>query len=64
VYNPPEWVARGWYTADGLTIWSQGVLLYDMLCGDIPFETDQQIVEVKLRWHPMLRLFKEAKDLV
>jgi len=64
VYSPPEWWARGCYTADGLTVWSLGVLLYDMLSGDIPFETDQQIVEAKLRWHPRLTLSDEVKDLV
>merc|ERR1712098_364704 len=64
VYSPPEWVARGWYTAEGLTVWSLGVLLYDMLFGDIPFESDQQIVEAKLRWHPRLRVSEEAKDLI
>jgi len=64
VYSPPEWVDRGWYTAEGLTVWSLGVLLYDMLCGDIPFETDQQILAAQIRWFPQLKLSEEVKSLI
>jgi len=64
VYSPPEWVQFGEYTGDGLTVWSLGILLYDMLCGDIPYTTDAEICSGKLFWHKHVKLSKEAKDLV
>ena len=64
VYSPPEWIKYRRYKADGLTVWSLGILLFDMLCGDVPYETDQQIQQAQLLWFPQLRLSHEAKHLV
>jgi len=64
VYSPPEWIKYRRYRADGLTVWSLGILLYDMLCGDVPYETDQQILDAKLVWFPQLNLSQEAKNLI
>jgi len=64
VYSPPEWIQLGEYTGDGLTVWSLGILLYDMLCGDIPYTTDREISSGKLIFHNHVKLSAEAKDLI
>ena len=64
VYAPPEWILHGEYRAEALTVWSLGILLYDMLCGDIPFETDSQIKHAHLTYRPEHRLSEEVKDCI
>jgi serine/threonine protein kinase len=64
VYAPPEWIKFRRYRADGLTVWSLGILLYNMVCGNIPFETDSQIQKAHLYFSEILNLSKELKDLI
>jgi len=62
VYSPPEWVQTRRYRAVPAAVWSLGVLLYDMITGDIPFETDEDIVKGKLNYRT--HISAEARDLI
>lgn len=48
-YKPPEYIKYKKYTAQASTIWALGILLYDMCNGQLPFETEQEILEYNLQ---------------
>ena len=62
VYSPPEWIVNRKYYGDKLTAWSLGILLYDLVCGDIPFESDQAICSGQL--HFITKVSYQCKDLI
>ena len=57
VYAPPEWVENKSYLAEDM-----GILLFDMVCGNVPFMEERQIVEGKLEWVSDVSL--ELRDLI
>ncbi|KAK6302206.1 hypothetical protein J4Q44_G00265610 [Coregonus suidteri] len=47
-YLPPETVLRGEYFAVPATVWSLGILLFQMVWGDVPFYSDTSIAKATL----------------
>ncbi|CAG5129910.1 unnamed protein product [Candidula unifasciata] len=62
VYSPPEWISNRLYNGRQATVWSLGILLFDLVNGDIPFEQDEQIKAAEL--HYKVHLSQHCKDLI
>ncbi|NWT94692.1 PIM1 kinase, partial [Urocynchramus pylzowi] len=51
-YSPLEWIFFGCYHGQPATIWSLGILLYDLVCRHLPFHTNEDIVRGQLFFLP------------
>ncbi|XP_053789662.1 serine/threonine-protein kinase pim-1-like [Vidua chalybeata] len=63
-YSPPEWILFGYYHGQPATIWSLGILLYHLVCGHLPFHTNEDIVQGQLFFPPRVSQASEAVDLL
>ncbi|KAL7631055.1 UNVERIFIED_CONTAM: hypothetical protein RMT77_018646 [Armadillidium vulgare] len=64
VYSPPEWIKFNRYHGLPALVWSLGILLFDMVCGDIPFVHDDHITTAKYEFKPNIRLSESLKHLI
>ncbi|XP_074390195.1 serine/threonine-protein kinase pim-1-like [Zonotrichia albicollis] len=61
-YSPPEWNDFGWYHGEAATVWSLGILLHQMVCGEHPFRRGRNLSWGQL---PLPQgLSQECKDLI
>ena len=61
-HKPPEYIKYRKYDVLPATVWTLGILLFEMVCGDIPFKTDSQSCSGELDFvHPIT---VECQDLI
>jgi len=64
VYSPPEWISSRRYRAEPTTVWSLGVLLHDMVCGDVPFQSDDEILRANVTFDAEQQLSPDVCELI
>ncbi|XP_026069795.1 serine/threonine-protein kinase pim-1-like [Carassius auratus] len=62
VYSPPEYHSRGKYYGGPATVWSLGMVMFELLCGRLPSDYDLFLLHYK-RWSKP-GLSKECCDLL
>ena len=59
---PPEWIKFHKYHGESATVWSLGILLYNMVYGNIPYKTDEEICSNSIRFKTTIT--SECKDII
>lgn len=60
-FCPPEWICEGEYLGYPATVWSLGVLLFNLVCRDLPLHNEDGNVHQNLRLAPDLSEGKEMQ---
>ncbi|NWR26285.1 PIM1 kinase, partial [Emberiza fucata] len=63
-YSPREWILFGCYHGQPATIWSLGILLHELLCGHLPFHTNEDIVWGQLFFPPQVSQGGDCQHLI
>lgn len=63
VYSPPEWIETGEYYGKAAEVWTVGILLFDMINGDIPFNSDNEILSGQARFRRSA-ISQEVRNLI
>lgn len=61
-YCPPEWFRFHRYYARPATVWSLGILLHNMITGDVPFSNEVEIVRAELNFSDDVSKGKKKTD--
>ncbi|NXY20052.1 PIM1 kinase, partial [Atrichornis clamosus] len=61
-YSPPEWTYLKRYHGEAATVWSLGIVFYQMVCRKHPFKKDGKIIWGRLVFPP--RVSQECRDLI
>ncbi|RNA36228.1 serine threonine- kinase pim-3-like [Brachionus plicatilis] len=66
LYKPPEFILNHCFYPRPSTVWTYGIILYDMLCGHFPFDKDSDILTHQDKEIEFKRtdLSESLKDLV
>ena len=66
-FAPPEFFRYRRYNGEMLTVWSLGVLLFSMLCGNVPWQHERDILNANESdiWFPSnVNVSKSCEDLI
>ena len=62
VCSPPEWIRFHRYRGRSATVWTLGLVLYGMVCGEFAFVKDEEIIKANVQFHR--NVSSNVKDLI